>query len=62
MLGLCSCQLSKNIDYAAYYIAEFIPQPEKPLEKDPIMTIIRSFDINKPGAKIDELKGGVIGG
>jgi translation initiation factor 2 subunit 3 len=26
------------------------------------MTIIRSFDINKPGFEIDALKGGVIGG
>lgn len=26
------------------------------------MTIIRTFDCNKPGAKIDELKGGVVGG
>lgn len=24
--------------------------------------IIRSFDVNKPGAEIDELKGGVAGG
>jgi translation initiation factor 2 subunit 3 len=26
------------------------------------MTIIRSFDINKPGSDIDSLKGGVVGG
>jgi len=26
------------------------------------MMIIRSFDVNKPGSEIDELKGGVVGG
>jgi translation initiation factor 2 subunit 3 len=26
------------------------------------MIVIRSFDVNKPGADIDELKGGVAGG
>lgn len=26
------------------------------------MIVIRSFDINKPGAKIDDIKGGVAGG
>ena len=25
-------------------------------------TVIRSFDVNKPGAEVDELKGGVAGG
>ena len=27
-----------------------------------ILVIIRSFDVNKPGAEIEELKGGVAGG
>jgi len=26
------------------------------------MIVIRSFDINKPGASIDDLKGGIAGG
>ena len=25
-------------------------------------TVIRSFDVNKPGCEVDELKGGVAGG
>ncbi|CAI4216526.1 unnamed protein product [Parascedosporium putredinis] len=29
---------------------------------DPYMIVIRSFDVNKPGAEIHELKGGVAGG
>ena len=27
-----------------------------------INTVIRSFDVNKPGAEVDDLKGGVAGG
>jgi translation initiation factor 2 subunit 3 len=26
------------------------------------MIVIRSFDVNKPGSEVDELKGGVAGG
>jgi len=26
------------------------------------MVVIRSFDVNKPGAAVDELRGGVAGG
>jgi translation initiation factor 2 subunit 3 len=26
------------------------------------MTIVRSFDVNSPGAEIEDLKGGVVGG
>ena len=28
----------------------------------PRLIVIRSFDVNKPGAEVDELKGGVAGG
>lgn len=28
----------------------------------PRMIVIRSFDVNKPGCDVDELKGGVAGG
>ena len=27
-----------------------------------IIIVIRSFDVNKPGSEVDELKGGVAGG
>jgi translation initiation factor 2 subunit 3 len=36
--------------------------PKKDKESDPIFLIARSFDINKPGTKIDNLNGGVLGG
>ncbi|KAL3964273.1 hypothetical protein ACCO45_001277 [Purpureocillium lilacinum] len=34
----------------------------KDFTMDPHMIVIRSFDVNKPGAEIDDLKGGVAGG
>jgi len=36
--------------------------PEKDIQSEPIFLIARSFDINKPGTKIQNLKGGVLGG
>lgn len=39
-----------------------LPIPDKETKGDPIFLVARSFDINKPGKKIKDLKGGVIGG
>lgn len=36
--------------------------PKRDTESKPLFLVARSFDINKPGAKIKELKGGVMGG
>ena len=43
-------------------IQETIPTPKREENKDPIMLVARSFDINKPGTLIDDLVGGVLGG
>jgi translation initiation factor 2 subunit 3 len=51
-----------NINVLIKTIEEFIPTPERELDKPPRMYIARSFDINKPGARPSQLKGGVIGG
>jgi translation initiation factor 2 subunit 3 len=51
-----------NIDVLIQAIEEFIPTPNRDLEKPPLMYIARSFDINKPGARPAQMKGGVIGG
>jgi translation initiation factor 2 subunit 3 len=51
-----------NIDVLIKTMEEYIPTPKRDLEKPPIMYIARSFDVNKPGTKLSELKGGVIGG
>jgi len=36
--------------------------PKKEIDTEPVFLIARSFDINKPGTKIDNLNGGVLGG
>lgn len=51
-----------NIDALIGAIEKHIPMPERDEAKDPIMFIARSFDINKPGAKPENLLGGVLGG
>ena len=43
-------------------IEERLPTPERDLNKDPMFFVARSFDINKPGADINNLAGGVLGG
>ncbi len=51
-----------NIDVLIEAIEEHIKKPERDLKKEPRFLIARSFDVNKPGTGIDNLKGGVIGG
>jgi translation initiation factor 2 subunit 3 len=41
---------------------EFIPTPRRDETKPPLMHVVRSFDINKPGTPVEKLEGGVIGG
>jgi translation initiation factor 2 subunit 3 len=51
-----------NIDVLIKTMEEYIPTPKRDTEKPPLMYIARSFDVNKPGTKLSELKGGVVGG
>ena len=51
-----------NIDALAEAIEEYIPTPERDVTLPMMMYIARSFDINKPGAKLNKIHGGVIGG
>jgi len=51
-----------NIDALVMAIEEYIPTPERNLSADPLMFIVRSFDVNKPGTAPNELVGGVVGG
>lgn len=51
-----------NIDKVIAAIEEFIPTPKRDPKLDPMMFVARSFDINKPGTEIDDVKGGVLGG
>jgi translation initiation factor 2 subunit 3 len=51
-----------NIDSLLEEIQNHIPTPQRDLSKPPKMLVVRSFDVNKPGTEIENLKGGVIGG
>jgi translation initiation factor 2 subunit 3 len=57
-----SAQLKYNIDAVNEYIVKKIPIPVRDFVSEPRLIVIRSFDVNKPGAEVDELKGGVAGG
>jgi translation initiation factor 2 subunit 3 len=57
-----SSQTKINIDAVLRAIQESIPTPQRDFGKPPRMLVARSFDINKPGTDIENLKGGVIGG
>ncbi|KAJ3334058.1 hypothetical protein HDU93_008225, partial [Gonapodya sp. JEL0774] len=57
-----SAQLKYNIDVIAEYICKKIPVPPRNFADTPRLIVIRSFDINKPGAEVADLKGGVAGG
>jgi translation initiation factor 2 subunit 3 len=57
-----SAQSNLNLDALIYSIETEIKTPEHDNKKSPVMHVLRSFDINKPGSKISNIKGGVIGG
>jgi len=57
-----SAQQSVNLDVLIQSIEETIPTPSRPSNEPPLMYIARSFDVNKPGTPIEDIKGGVIGG
>jgi len=57
-----SAQHGVNIDVVLQALQQNILTPERDPNKPPRMYVVRSFDVNKPGASADELRGGVIGG
>eukprot|EP00010_Vexillifera_abyssalis_P006249 CAMPEP_0201544684 /NCGR_PEP_ID=MMETSP0173_2-20130828/1300_1 /ASSEMBLY_ACC=CAM_ASM_000268 /TAXON_ID=218659 /ORGANISM="Vexillifera sp., Strain DIVA3 564/2" /LENGTH=474 /DNA_ID=CAMNT_0047952893 /DNA_START=27 /DNA_END=1451 /DNA_ORIENTATION=- len=57
-----SAQLQFNTDVLCEYIVKHIPIPKRDFAADPRLIVIRSFDVNKPGTLVDDLKGGVAGG
>lgn len=44
------------------YITKKIPIPTRDFTSEPRLIVIRSFDVNKPGCEVHDLKGGVAGG
>jgi translation initiation factor 2 subunit 3 len=57
-----SAQHRMNIDVLIENIEKYIPTPERINNNTGIMHILRSFDINKPGTPIKNIKGGALGG
>jgi len=57
-----SAQLRYNIDVICEYIVKKIPIPVRDFTASPRLIVIRSFDVNKPGTEVDDLRGGVAGG
>ncbi|MFZ8907383.1 MAG: translation initiation factor IF-2 subunit gamma [Nitrosopumilaceae archaeon] len=57
-----SAQSGLNIDALIGSIESTIKTPDRDESKDTVMHVLRSFDVNKPGTKLKNIKGGVIGG
>ncbi|MDG7010634.1 MAG: translation initiation factor IF-2 subunit gamma [Nitrososphaerota archaeon] len=57
-----SAQQRLNIDALIQGIENVIPTPKRDAGVDPLMFVVRSFDVNRPGADIGALAGGVLGG
>jgi len=57
-----SARANVNIDVLIEAIQNYFLTPERDSKKDPLMLVARSFDINKPGAKPEDILGGVLGG
>ncbi|HEX2472827.1 MAG TPA: translation initiation factor IF-2 subunit gamma [Nitrososphaera sp.] len=57
-----SAQHKLNIDALIEAIEKTIKTPARIKNAEPIMHVLRSFDVNKPGSPIKQVKGGIIGG
>ena len=57
-----SAQHKLNIDVLIEAIEKTIKTPPRVKNAEPIMHVLRSFDVNKPGSPIKQVKGGIIGG
>ncbi len=51
-----------NLDILIAAIENFIPTPDRDADERALMHVARSFDINRPGSRPKNLKGGVLGG
>ncbi len=57
-----SARAGANIDLLLETIYNFFTIPARNPQAEPLMLVARSFDINKPGAVPEKMKGGVLGG
>ena len=51
-----------NLDILIQAIEDIIPTPDHGKQKEALMYVARSFDINRPGSRPNKLRGGIIGG
>lgn len=51
-----------NVDRVIEAVENEIPTPDRDLSKPARMPVARSFDVNKPGTKPEDLTGGIVGG
>jgi translation initiation factor 2 subunit 3 len=51
-----------NIDALIEAMEKNIPTPKKDVNAPALMQVLRSFDVNRPGAELESMKGGVLGG
>jgi translation initiation factor 2 subunit 3 len=57
-----SAQHKLNMDALIEAIEKSVKTPPRAKNEAPIMHVLRSFDVNKPGTPIKQVKGGIIGG
>jgi len=57
-----SAQRGLNVDVLLWEMERNFPTPTRDLKAPLKMPIIRSFDVNKPGTSLADIKGGVVGG
>merc|ERR1712060_125384 len=57
-----SAVLKYNINVVCEYLCTQVPIPPRDFTSNPLMIVIRSFDVNRPGEEVKNLKGGVAGG
>ncbi|HEY8139815.1 MAG TPA: translation initiation factor IF-2 subunit gamma [Nitrososphaera sp.] len=57
-----SAQHKLNMDALIEAIEKSVKTPPRVKNEAPIMHVLRSFDVNKPGTPIKQVKGGIIGG
>ncbi|KAE9550896.1 hypothetical protein FO519_005899 [Halicephalobus sp. NKZ332] len=57
-----SAQLKYNVDVVCEYLCKKVPVPSRDFDSPARLIVIRSFDVNRPGSEVENLKGGVAGG
>jgi translation initiation factor 2 subunit 3 len=57
-----SAQHGTNTDVVLYEMEKRIPTPKRDPTASPRMYVLRSFDVNKPGTEVEDLRGGILGG